>query len=71
MGETMMLGLRLIDEGVTFARFRQRHGVDMPTFTTTRWRNPAGRPANGGRRRCPADTPRPHVGQPGIHALSG
>ena len=29
MGETMMLGLRLIDEGVTFARFRQRHRVDM------------------------------------------
>ncbi|MEZ4719847.1 MAG: hypothetical protein R2851_27740, partial [Caldilineaceae bacterium] len=29
MGETMMLGLRLIDEGVTFARFRRRHGVDM------------------------------------------
>jgi len=26
MGETMMLGLRLVQEGVTFQRFQQRHG---------------------------------------------
>ena len=26
MGETMMLGLRLVREGVAFARFQQRHG---------------------------------------------
>ena len=29
MGETMMLGLRLVEEGVSFARFRQRHGVEL------------------------------------------
>jgi oxygen-independent coproporphyrinogen III oxidase len=28
MGETMMLGLRLIQEGVPLARFRQRHGQE-------------------------------------------
>ncbi|HSN73623.1 MAG TPA: radical SAM family heme chaperone HemW [Anaerolineae bacterium] len=29
MGETMMLGLRLVQEGVTFQRFQQRHGWPM------------------------------------------
>lgn len=29
MGETMMLGLRLVQEGVTFERFQQRHGRSM------------------------------------------
>ncbi len=29
MGETMMLGLRLLDEGVTFERFGSRFGVDL------------------------------------------
>lgn len=29
MGETMMLGLRLVQEGVTFERFAQRHGRSM------------------------------------------
>jgi oxygen-independent coproporphyrinogen-3 oxidase len=29
MGETMMLGLRLLEEGVTFARFQERFGVDL------------------------------------------
>lgn len=29
MGETMMLGLRLVEEGVSFARFRRRHGAEM------------------------------------------
>jgi len=29
MGETMMLGLRLLDEGVTFARFQARFGLDL------------------------------------------
>jgi oxygen-independent coproporphyrinogen III oxidase len=29
MGETMMLGLRLVQEGVTFQRFQQRHGRPM------------------------------------------
>lgn len=29
MGETMMLGLRLLNEGVTEAEFRARHGVDL------------------------------------------
>lgn len=29
MGETMMLGLRLVREGVTFDRFQQRHGRPM------------------------------------------
>ncbi len=29
MGETMMLGLRLVKEGVSRARFRRRHGVEM------------------------------------------
>ena len=28
-GETMMLGLRLLHEGVTFAEFRSRHGLDL------------------------------------------
>lgn len=31
MGETMMLGLRLLN-GVTFARFRRRHGVELEAF---------------------------------------
>ncbi|MGD8794750.1 MAG: radical SAM family heme chaperone HemW [Anaerolineae bacterium] len=29
MGETMMMGLRLVDEGVSLARFRQRFGIDL------------------------------------------
>lgn len=29
MGETMMLGLRLIEEGVPFARFKALHGADL------------------------------------------
>lgn len=29
MGETMMLGLRLVREGVAFERFQQRHGRSM------------------------------------------
>jgi oxygen-independent coproporphyrinogen-3 oxidase len=29
MGETMMMGLRLLDEGVSCARFRQRFGIDL------------------------------------------
>ena len=29
MGETMMLGLRLIEEGVNRARFKDRFGVDL------------------------------------------
>jgi oxygen-independent coproporphyrinogen-3 oxidase len=29
MGETMMMGLRLLDEGVPFARFRERFGEDL------------------------------------------
>jgi oxygen-independent coproporphyrinogen-3 oxidase len=29
MGETMMMGLRLLDEGVAFARFRARFGCDV------------------------------------------
>jgi len=29
MGETMMLGLRLLEEGVGFAQFLARHGVDL------------------------------------------
>ena len=29
MGETMMLGLRLLEEGVEFAQFHARHGVDL------------------------------------------
>jgi oxygen-independent coproporphyrinogen-3 oxidase len=32
MGESMMLGLRLIDEGVPHARFRARHGADPRTI---------------------------------------
>lgn len=28
-GETMVMGLRLLQEGVTYARFAQRHGVEM------------------------------------------
>ncbi|MFN8442210.1 MAG: radical SAM family heme chaperone HemW [Caldilineaceae bacterium] len=31
MGETMMLGLRLIDEGVSFQRFRTLHGEELAT----------------------------------------
>ncbi|MBX3050054.1 MAG: radical SAM family heme chaperone HemW [Caldilineaceae bacterium] len=31
MGETMMLGLRLVEEGVSRTRFRLRHGVEMDT----------------------------------------
>ena len=31
MGETMMMGLRLLQEGVSFARFEQRFGVPMET----------------------------------------
>jgi len=31
MGETMMLGLRLVDEGVEFERFQALHGVDLRT----------------------------------------
>jgi oxygen-independent coproporphyrinogen-3 oxidase len=29
IGETMMLGLRLLDEGVPFERFRRRFGIDL------------------------------------------
>jgi oxygen-independent coproporphyrinogen-3 oxidase len=29
MGETIMLGLRLLEEGVSFERFRRRFGVDL------------------------------------------
>lgn len=29
MGEMMIMGLRLLDEGVTFERFRQRFGLDL------------------------------------------
>jgi oxygen-independent coproporphyrinogen-3 oxidase len=29
MAETMFMGLRLVEEGVTFARFRERFGVDV------------------------------------------
>lgn len=29
MGETMMLGLRLVREGVAFARFERQHGADL------------------------------------------
>jgi oxygen-independent coproporphyrinogen-3 oxidase len=29
MGETMIMGLRLLDEGVNFERFRQRFGLDL------------------------------------------
>ncbi|MCB0109308.1 MAG: hypothetical protein KDE53_25470, partial [Caldilineaceae bacterium] len=29
MGETMMLGLRLLQEGVEFQQFKARHGVDL------------------------------------------
>jgi len=29
IGETMMLGLRLLEEGVTFERFAARFGVDV------------------------------------------
>jgi oxygen-independent coproporphyrinogen III oxidase len=31
MGETMMLGLRLVREGVPFARFAELHGADLRT----------------------------------------
>jgi oxygen-independent coproporphyrinogen-3 oxidase len=31
MGETMMLGLRLVREGVPFAHFAALHGVDLRT----------------------------------------
>jgi oxygen-independent coproporphyrinogen-3 oxidase len=30
MGESMMLGLRLVEEGVALARFAQQHGQDLP-----------------------------------------
>lgn len=30
MGETMMLGLRLLQEGVPYGRFHERHQVDLP-----------------------------------------
>jgi oxygen-independent coproporphyrinogen III oxidase len=29
MGETMMLGLRLLDDGVSAASFARRHGVSL------------------------------------------
>jgi oxygen-independent coproporphyrinogen-3 oxidase len=29
IGETMMLGLRLVREGVAFDRFRELHGADL------------------------------------------
>ena len=29
MGETMMLGLRLVEEGVAFARFEEMHGQTL------------------------------------------
>jgi oxygen-independent coproporphyrinogen-3 oxidase len=29
MGETMMMGLRLVDEGIQSARFRERFGVEL------------------------------------------
>jgi oxygen-independent coproporphyrinogen-3 oxidase len=32
MGETMMLGLRLLQEGVPFTRFRARHGGELREF---------------------------------------
>jgi coproporphyrinogen III oxidase-like Fe-S oxidoreductase len=32
MGETMMLGLRLIDEGVAFDRFQTLHAADLRTL---------------------------------------
>jgi oxygen-independent coproporphyrinogen-3 oxidase len=32
MGESMMLGLRLTEEGVPHARFRARHGADPRTI---------------------------------------
>lgn len=32
MGETMMLGLRLIQEGVSLARFYNRYGIDLTTM---------------------------------------
>jgi oxygen-independent coproporphyrinogen-3 oxidase len=35
MGETMMLGLRLVKEGVTFERFHQRHGRPMQNVFST------------------------------------
>ena len=35
MGETMMLGLRLVEEGVSRARFRRRHGVEMDDIFAT------------------------------------
>jgi oxygen-independent coproporphyrinogen-3 oxidase len=35
MGETMIMGLRLLDEGVSYGRFRQRFGTDPQlTFST-------------------------------------
>ena len=32
MGETMMLGLRLLQEGVTFERFQALHGIELPVI---------------------------------------
>lgn len=32
MAETMMLGLRLVQEGVAFTRFRREHGADLDTI---------------------------------------
>lgn len=32
MGETMMLGLRLLEEGVNFTQFHARHGTDLRDF---------------------------------------
>lgn len=32
MGETMMLGLRLVQEGVSFERFQRKHQVDLRTI---------------------------------------
>lgn len=39
MGETMMLGLRLLPEGVTFARFLARHGVQLSEVFATELAN--------------------------------
>ena len=39
MGETMMLGLRLLHEGVTFQRFRDLHHIDMEQVFGTELRS--------------------------------
>jgi len=39
MGETMMLGLRLLTEGVTFARFFAQHGVQLQDVFATELAN--------------------------------